>query len=191
MLIGTERLAHAGPCRVPLVVVLNPEALLGAADFRAAQRTYRSVRRMLDFAAAGGAGRALIQTAFPEHHSLRGAARGDYRLFFDEEIRLRKALDLPPFTALAEVLFWGGTPRTLAVRARDFITAAGAFRPRLEILGPALASGPAGRGGRGVQVVLRAQKSETIDACLEECLRPIPGRRSVVRSEAAAATSGL
>jgi len=183
LLVGTQLLAHATTIRVPLVVVLNPEALLGTADYRAAQKTYRAVRRMLDFAAPEGRGRAVIQTAFPDHHSLRAAARGDYRAFFDEEIRLRKALDLPPFTVLAEVLFWGGTPRTLAVRARDFIKAAGEFRPRLEILGPALASGPPGRGGRGIQVVLRARDTETIDACLERCLRPVPGRRSVVRSD--------
>lgn len=193
LLIGTQLLAHAETVRVPLVVILNPEALLGTADYRAAQRTYRAVRRMLDFAAPEGKGRAIIQTAFPDHHSLRAAARGDYRTFFDEEIKLRKALDLPPFTVLAEVLFWGGTPRTLAVRAREFIKAAGEFRPSVEILGPALASGPPGRGGRGVQVVLRALETETIDACLERCLRPVPGRRSVVRSDDGAATalSGL
>lgn len=189
LLIGTERLAAARPARSPLVVVLNPEALLGSPDFRASQRAYRAVRRMLGFAGPEGRSKAIIQTAFPDHHSFRAAARGDYRLFFDEEIRLRRALDLPPFAALAEVLFWGGTPRLLAVRARDFVTAARAFGAGVEIYGPALGRAPVGKGGRGVQVVLKARRTETIDACLEECLKPIPGRRSVVRADAAA-TSG-
>ena len=149
LLVGTQTLAREAPVRAPLAVILNPEALLGAADFRAAERAYRAVRRMLDFAAPDGRGTAIVQTAFPDHHSLRAAARGDFRPFFDEEIRLRKAMDLPPFSVMAEILFWGGTARTLAVRARDFVRRAGAFRPRIDLLGPALASGPAGRGGRG------------------------------------------
>ena len=183
LLVGTQALAREAPVRAQLTVVLNPEALLGASDYRAAQRAYRAVRRMLDFADPQGRGAAFIQTAFPNHHSLRAAALGDFRLFFDEEIRLREAMDLPPYAVLAEVLFWGGMPRTLAVRARDFVKRAEAFRPRIELLGPALAAGPWARGGRGVQVVLRARGTDELDACLEKCLRPIPGRRSVVRSD--------
>jgi primosomal protein N' (replication factor Y) len=183
LLVGTQALAREAPARVQLAVILNPEALLGASDYRAAQRTYRTIRRMLDFAGPQGRGTAFIQTAFPGHHGLRAAARGDFRLFFDEEIRLRKAMDLPPFAVLAEILFWGGTPRTLAVRARDFVRRAGMFRPRIDLIGPALAAGPGAHGRRGVQVVLRARSTETLDACLEKCLRPIPGRRSVVRSD--------
>jgi len=183
LLVGTALLAHAPAPRVPFVAVLNPEALLGAADYRAAQRTYQTVRRMLDFAEPVAGGTALVQTGFPDHHSLRAAARGDYRMFFDEEIRLRRAMGLPPFAALAQILFWGGTARTLAVRGREFASRARRFRPAVEIFGPALAAAPAARGGRAVQVVVRSGRSDAIDECLGECLRPIPGRRSVVRSD--------
>jgi primosomal protein N' (replication factor Y) len=183
LLIGTQLLAHASPPHVPFVGVLHPEALLGSADFRAAQRTLLTARRMLGFVASGGRGSAVIQTAFPDHHSVRAAACGDYRLFFEPEIRLRRALNLPPFTALAEVSFWGGTARVLAVRARDFVGRARRFRPAVEVLGPALSAAPSPRGGRGIQVVVRADTQETLDACLEGCLKPVPGRRSVVRSD--------
>jgi len=184
VLVGTQLLAYrsAELPRVPWIGILNPEALLAFADFRASQKTFQSVRRMMRFAAPAAAGSEIvIQTAFPDHYSIREAARGDYSAFYEEEIRFRRLMNYPPFSAMAEIVLWGKDPRPLAEKARELAGRARAQAPGIEILGPALAPPSLLKGERGVQMILKSREKETLEACLAECLKGIRGKRTVVR----------
>jgi len=123
----------------------------------------------------------VIQTAFPDHHSIRAAARRDYPAFYREEVRFRRLMNYPPFSCLAEVLLQGRDLRSLAQKARDIAGCAAAFGRPVEILGPAFTPGATSRGEKRVQVILRTQNPELLDQVLRECLGGIKIKKSVWR----------
>jgi primosomal protein N' (replication factor Y) len=179
ILLGTEMLAHQDLPPAAWVAILHPEARLAHPDFRSAQRTFQSLWRMMRY--AGPDGDVLVQTAAPEHHAVREAARRDYGAFFEAEIEFRKLMNYPPFSAMAEIVLFGRDPRPLARRARDLVRLIRGSGPGIEVTGPGLASPSARRGEKGMQLVLKADDPEALDAGLELGLRSSPGRRSVVR----------
>ncbi len=173
ILLGTQLLAHQADLpRVTLVGILNPEALLSQADYRAGQRTFQSLVRMMGTAVSesGEPAPAIIQTAMPDHHSIRDAAAMDYRSFFGEEIGFRRLMNYPPFSCMAEVLFQGRDARALAGQVRGFGARLRAAAPDIEILGQARASIARLRGESWFQVLLRSKKKERLDAALGEVL---------------------
>ena len=183
ILVGTQWLAHqTGLPPVSLIAILNPEALLAIPDFRAAQKTYLALDFMMRLVdAADKRSEIVIQTAFPNHHSIRAAARRDYPAFYREEIRFRRLMNYPPFSCLAEVSLQGRDLRSLAQKARDVAGCAAAFGRGVEILGPAFTPGATVRGGKRVQVILRTQNPELLDQVLQECLGRIKIKKSVWR----------
>ncbi|MDP2915364.1 MAG: primosomal protein N' [Candidatus Aminicenantes bacterium] len=183
VLVGTQMLAHqAGLPPAAWVGILNPEALLAFADFRASQRTFQAVHRMMRFAApAEAGGEIVIQTAFPEHHSIREAARQNYEAFFEQEIRFRRLMGYPPFAAMAEIVLLGREERPLAQKARELVRRARTCGGDIEIFGPAFAPSSLLKGERGIQVILKSRANEKLDACLAECLGTSGTKRSVTR----------
>ncbi len=105
MLVGTQLIAkgHDFP-GVTLVVILDVDQLLDLPDLRAGERTFQLIVQ-----AAGRAGRAeneglvLLQTLRGDHPLLRLAAKQDFDGFADAELRLRQALDYPPFSRLIAI----------------------------------------------------------------------------------------
>jgi primosomal protein N' (replication factor Y) len=183
ILVGTQWLAHQTDLPpVSLIGILNPEALLAFPDFRAAQRTYLALDFMMRLVdTADKRSEIVIQSAFPDHHSIREAARRNYPAFYREEIRFRRLMNYPPFSCLAEVLLQGRGPRVLAQKAREIAGCVAAFGRRVEILGPAFAPGATGRGEKRVQVILRTQNPELLDQVLRDCLGRIKIKKSVWR----------
>lgn len=100
ILIGTQMLAkgHHFP-RVTLVAILDADAGLFSADFRGMERTAQLILQV-----AGRAGRAdhpgevVLQTMHAEHPMLQTLIGSDYLSFARQEMRLRQAAALPPFT---------------------------------------------------------------------------------------------
>jgi primosomal protein N' (replication factor Y) len=183
VLLGTQLLGHEiGLPPVSLVGVLNPEALLAFSDFRAAQKTYQALRGMMRFAGApDAAAEIVIQTAFPDHYSIREAARGDYPAFFNQEIGFRRLMNYPPFSAMAEVVLRGQDFRTLGQKARELAGRIKNLSRDVEILGPAKAPVAQLRGEKRLQVILKAESDEKLTEILHESLKDIRIKKSVVR----------
>ena len=183
VLIGTQLLAHQpGVPRVRLVGILSPETLLAFSDFRATERTFQDVSRMMEFSEPASGSEVLIQTPAPVHYSIRAAGERDFRMFYDSEVEFRRVMDYPPFTSLAEVMLQGREVRSLAARAREFRALLRRHEPELEVLGPALASIVRVRDVVRVQVILKARERATIDRALDEALPRVRAKKSVVLS---------
>ena len=183
VLVGTRLLAgREDVASVRTLGVLSPEAALGRPDYRSAQRAYQALGRMLDVLADDPDAEAVVQTSSPGHHSVRAAVEDDYRLFFEREIELRRAMSDPPFSFLAEVAFEGRQARPLAGKSRAFADRARAAAPDIEVLGPSLASARPG-GFERIQIVLRSPDRESLDAALDAGLAGSrPPRLSVLIS---------
>ena len=182
ILLGTERLAHqAGLPPATLTGILEPEFLLSLADYRAGQKAYQGLVRMMAARGAGlrGPAEVVIQTAMPEHHSIRCAAAGDYPGFYQEEVRFRRLMNYPPFSSMAEVLFEGRNLRALAGQARKFSDGLRSAAPDADILGPGRAAVTRLRGANRLHLLVRAKKKERLDAALKDVLRAAASVKAV------------
>jgi primosomal protein N' (replication factor Y) len=100
ILVGTQMLAkgHDFPC-LTLVGVLNADAALFAADFRAGERLFAQLMQV-----GGRSGRAalpgevLIQTQYPDHPLYRALAAHDYAAFAATQLAERERAGFPPHT---------------------------------------------------------------------------------------------
>ena len=106
LLVGTQMIAKGHDIQgVTLVGVVGADFALGFPDFRAAERTFQLLTQVAGRAGRGETpGKVVLQTWYPEHYAIQFAARHDYAGFQEKELRYRKWMHYPPFTALANVL---------------------------------------------------------------------------------------
>ena len=103
VLLGTQMVTkgHDFP-KVATVGVLNADGAFMADDYRAGERTFSMITQVIGRAGrADTPGFAVIQTYNPENRLLYQAAGQNYEAFYEEEIKLRKALKFPPFCDIA------------------------------------------------------------------------------------------
>jgi primosomal protein N' (replication factor Y) len=106
LLVGTQMIAKGHDVHgVTLVGVVGADYALGFPDFRAAERTFQLLTQVGGRAGRGETpGKVVLQTYFPEHYAIQFAQRHDYAAFYEKEVRFRRWMHYPPFSALANVL---------------------------------------------------------------------------------------
>jgi primosomal protein N' (replication factor Y) len=127
-LVGTEAVLHRVTV-ASLVVFLDFDQELLAPRYRAAEQALvllaRAARLLFGRRPPGGSRRLVVQTRLPDHAVLAAAAAGDPGLLVESERARRRALQLPPERALAELS--GADAGLLAAALRD--AARGAAAP--------------------------------------------------------------
>ncbi len=105
ILAGTQMLAKGLHFpNVTLVGIISADTCLYLPDFRANERTFQLISQV-----AGRAGRSakkgtvFVQTFLPNQPAIKSALEGDFNGFVKEELKHRKACNLPPFWRLAIV----------------------------------------------------------------------------------------
>lgn len=113
VLIGTQMVAKGLDFPfVTLVGVVAADISLHSGDFRAGEYTFQLLTQVAGRAGrATDAGQVFIQTYNPEHYAIRLAEKGDYETFFKHEIKLRKAMEYPPFSHVFSIMFTGPSER--------------------------------------------------------------------------------
>jgi primosomal protein N' (replication factor Y) len=106
LLVGTQMIAKGHDVHgVTLVGVVGADYALGFPDFRAAERTFQLLTQVAGRAGRGETpGKVVLQTFYPDHYAIQFAQRHDYAGFFEKEVRFRRWMHYPPFSALANVL---------------------------------------------------------------------------------------
>ncbi|MBW8040643.1 MAG: primosomal protein N' [Planctomycetes bacterium] len=106
ILAGTQMLAKGLHFpNVTLVGIISADTSLYLPDFRANERTFQLISHV-----AGRAGRSLkkgkvfVQTFLPNQPAIQFALAGDFDGFVREELKHRKACNLPPFWRLAVIV---------------------------------------------------------------------------------------
>ncbi len=184
ILLGTQLLAHQTDlAKVSFVGILHPEMILHLADFRSAEKAFHMIAAALRFLREEATSEAIIQTASPEHFSIREAACGNYRAFYEREIKFRRLMDYPPFSALAEVVLMGEKLRKVAAVARILAGRAREAEPDITVLGPALAPVSRIRGLYRIQIILKAPRRSRLVRFLILALKGISARKSVFLSD--------
>jgi len=141
ILVGTQLIAkgHDFP-GVTLVGVVSVDAGLSLPDFRAAERTFQLLTQAAGRAGRGSdPGRVLVQTFYPEHYAVRMAAEQNYETFFTKEMRFRRLMHYPPWTALANIIAQDEDlekAAKVAQHIQEFFEAVEKESQALKVLGP-------------------------------------------------------
>lgn len=109
VLLGTQMVTkgHDFP-GVTFVGVIAADMGLAFPDFRAAERTFQLILQVAGRAGRGTMpGEVVIQTIDIENETIKAAARHDYRSFWEQESKVRKAFGYPPFGHLVRFV-WSG-----------------------------------------------------------------------------------
>ena len=116
ILVGTQMIAKGLDFpAVMLVGVVNADAALHLADFRAAERTCQLVTQVAGRSGRGPAGgRVVVQTSTPDHPAIRAAVAHDYEAFVRSELPVREALLYPPFGAVVRIVVRGANEQATA-----------------------------------------------------------------------------
>jgi primosomal protein N' (replication factor Y) len=138
VLIGTQILAkgHDFP-RLTLVGVLNADAALMAADYRAPERLFAQLQQV-----AGRAGRAdlrgevLVQTRYPEAALYQSLVRHDYEGFAARQLQERTEAGFPPAAAEAVVRAEARTPQAALALLRQALQLAPADHAEVTLFDP-------------------------------------------------------
>ena len=171
LLVGTQLIAkgHDFP-GVTLVGVVASDTALSFPDFRAAERVFQLLTQCAGRAGrAAEPGRVLIQTFYPEHYAIQTAARQDYRAFFEKEIRFRRMMHYPPFTALANLVVRHPNQEKatkLAAKLGRFLAPLCEAKSGLRLLGPGPAPLARLHSQYRMQFVLKAANRRVLNGIL-------------------------
>jgi len=141
VLLGTQMVAKGlNFPNVTLSAVIDADMSLYTADFEGAARTFSQITQVAGRAGRGDKpGFAVIQTSAPENSVVQAAAAQDYWRFYEEEIRYRQSLNLPPMCRM--VIFTVSAPADgqaaqAAAQLRRFLDRCSCETP-VAVLGPA------------------------------------------------------
>jgi primosomal protein N' (replication factor Y) len=142
LLVGTQMIAKGLDFpNVMLVGVINADAALHLADFRASERTCQLVTQVAGRSGRGPrGGRVVVQTSTPEHPAMRSAAVHDYEAFVRSELPIRKALLYPPFGSVIRIVVRSAVDEAAADWAKHLVerlSKSAQGNESIRILGPA------------------------------------------------------
>ena len=173
ILTGTQMISKGHDFhQVTLVGILSADSVLSLPDFRSAERTFQLFTQMSGRAGRGELmGQVLIQTYFPEHYCLQFVRKHDYEGFFEKELKFRKLMHYPPFTAMANIL---SRDRNLdrAVRLINSFAdvLSGLVNTETRIFGPALSPLARLKNEHRYQILIKAKTRQTLKELLQRCL---------------------
>ena len=105
ILLGTQMISKGLDfVNVTLVIVLSGDASLNIPDYRSAEKTFDMLTQVSGRSGRGKKnGVSLIQTFNANHYSIILSKNHDYFRFYNEEMKIRKKLNYPPFCLLVSV----------------------------------------------------------------------------------------
>ena len=169
ILVGTQILAkgHDFP-HLALVCVLNADAMLYSADFRASERLYALLTQVSGRAGRGEAqGEVLIQTEFPQHPLYAALCRQDFEGYAEALLDERRTAGFPPF--VHQVLLRAEAPEVdTALAFLDHAKEIGrALQGEVELYDPVPASMVRLAGRERAQLLVQARSRPRLHAFLE------------------------
>ena len=107
ILIGTQMVSKGLDFKnVTLVGILAADISLNIPDYRSSERTYQIITQVAGRAGRGDKkGKVIIQTYTPNSLSIKYAIENNYDDLYNEEIKVRKIMNYPPFSNIFLISF--------------------------------------------------------------------------------------
>lgn len=178
ILLGTQMVAKGLDFpNVSLVGVLSADGMLHSNDYRAFERGFALLTQVVGRAGrSGGGGKAVIQTASPDHELIAHAQSQDYESFFEEEIQIRKMMQYPPYCDICLVGFVGmGEEKTRLASYRMLELIKKEVQTNypdlpLKILGPSPAQVVRVGGKYRYRMLIKCKNTKEFRAMMASCL---------------------
>lgn len=105
ILLGTQMIAKGLDFKnVSLVGIISADLSLNVGDFKANETTFQLLTQVSGRAGRDKIkGRVVIQTYRPDNFVIQAAKNNDYEAFYENELKLRKAFNYPPYTNLLTI----------------------------------------------------------------------------------------
>ena len=142
IMIGTQMVTKGLDFEnVTLVGVLSADQSLYSGNFRSGERTFSLITQVVGRCGRGSKpGRAVIQTFSPDNETIRQAAAQDYQAFYESELSIRRAQNVPPFSEQFVVTVSGSLEshvlRCASAIRNDLLSVLGNMK-HVRIIGPA------------------------------------------------------
>ena len=184
VLIGTQMIAKGLDFpEVTLVGVINADTMLKLPDFRAAERTYDLLEQVSGRAGRGDkAGKVIIQTYWPTHPAIASVKTHNRNIFLSEEVTERKEAYYPPYSRLANVIFWGRSERDVCASVNELAEALHeevGEKEGWEILGPADCIKAKVKDKYRRHVLVKAPVEENIGSLISQCAAKLIKRMGI------------
>lgn len=138
IIIGTQMITKGYDFPyLTLVGILDADANLFGANFRATERTYQLLTQVVGRAGRRERlGKAIIQSYNPDNLILQSLCDGDKDKIIEFEKENRQLINLPPYGKLAMVIFSGKDEIKTYKKIKEFVTMFPPNNDDFEILGP-------------------------------------------------------
>ncbi len=121
ILIGTQMIAKGLDfARVSLVGVVTADNSLFIPDYRSPEKTFELLEQVAGRAGRKDPGKVIVQTYSPDHYAIDYARKHDYEGFFEEEMNVRRAALLPPYSVFFRFIFTGKKEDPVREACLDF-----------------------------------------------------------------------
>ena len=177
ILVGTQMVTkgHDFP-HVTLVGVISADLSLNWPDFRAGETTFQLLSQVAGRTGRGTSpGRVIIQTYNPSHYAISAARDYDYKGFFSREIRLRRQLNYPPFSSIANLRFLGNSKgkteriaQHMKMRISKILAKQLKGKKDVEVLGPVEAPIAKLKGKYRQQILIKSRRPKYLNQLLNE-----------------------
>ena len=177
ILVGTQMVTkgHDFP-NVTLVGVISADMSLNYPDFRAGEVTFQLLSQVAGRTGRGNMpGKVIIQTFNPSHYAITATKDHNYTKFFSQEIALRRQVNYPPFSLLANVRFLGNSKSKtekiathIGMKIRNTIKKQSKRKNAGEVLGPVEAPMAKLKGKYRQQILIKSRTSRYLNQLLKE-----------------------
>ena len=177
ILVGTQMVTkgHDFP-NVTLVGVISADLSLNYPDFRAGEVTFQLLSQVAGRTGRGNVpGKVIIQTFNPSHYAITATKDHNYKKFFSQEIALRRQVNYPPFSLIANVRFLGNSKTKtekiathIGMKIRNTIKKQSKRKSAVEVLGPVEAPMAKLKGKYRQQILIKSRTSRYLNQLLKE-----------------------
>lgn len=122
ILVGTQMIGKGLDFpNVTLVGLVDADISMHIQDFRANERTFQLLVQVAGRAGRGDrAGEVVVQTFTPQAEAIQFSRHADFLGFAENELKLRKSFQYPPYRHLIHHLFRGPNPEKLSFFAEQW-----------------------------------------------------------------------
>ena len=164
ILIGTQMIAKGLDFpNVTLVGVVSGDASLNIPDFRSAERTFQLLNQVAGRAGRSSkSGKVIIQGFNMNHYSIVYASCHDYKSFYEEEMRIRKSLNYPPYCNLCLIKVVGKDYDSIYNEANKLSNYLKRNISKVAVLGPSSANNPKINNNYYINIILKYKKTKSV-----------------------------
>ena len=142
ILIGTQIIAKGFNFKqIKTLGIINADIGMGLPDFRSSERIFSIISQVLGRSARFQSDNTIIiQTKNPDYYAIKYASEGKYEEFYQEEIKIRKELNYPPFKKIIRIVVRSYKEKAAKHKCLEFLEISKTLLTKeIEYIGPSQA----------------------------------------------------